>query len=97
MNEKCRNCGSQIAPVQESGFLAADGNSFLCQYCKEDEMEGIKRCSDCRDGEHENYDDDVQFVEIRDPDGSGFVKRANLCGEHREMYHSDGYYVRTVS
>lgn len=49
-------------------------------------------CSDCRDGEHDNYDDDVRFVTVRDPDQRGrFVKRAYLCSQHRQAYTDDGY------
>jgi hypothetical protein len=52
-----------------------------------------KRCADCRLGEHENYDDDIQLVVVRDPEAGRILKRANLCEEHREMYHSDGYRI----
>ena len=49
----------------------------------------MNNCSECRDGEHEDYDDDVQLVIVTDPDGKR-VKRAKLCREHREMHASDG-------
>jgi hypothetical protein len=52
-----------------------------------------KRCADCRNGEHENYDDEVQLVVVRDSEAGRIVKRANLCEEHREMYISDGYRI----
>ncbi len=52
----------------------------------------IKHCADCRDGEHENYDDDVELVIVRDPDKpSPWFKRAYMCGQHRGMYLEDGY------
>lgn len=54
-------------------------------------VQKCKRCADCRNGEHDNYDDDVKLVVIRDPDTKKLVKRAYECGEHREMYATDGY------
>lgn len=60
-------------------------------------MSGIsmttKQCADCRDGEHENYDDDVVLVTVRDPDNppGPWFKRSYMCGEHRTMYLGDGY------
>ncbi len=47
-------------------------------------------CSDCSDGEHDNYDDDIEFVCVRDENGQ-FVKRAYMCSQHRQMYREDGY------
>jgi len=53
-----------------------------------------RQCADCRDGEHDNYDDELKLVIIRDPDMPGrMVKRAYLCEHHREMYAEDGYAV----
>lgn len=55
------------------------------------------RCADCRDGEHENYDDNIQLVIVRDPDQPrGFVKRAYMCKTHREQYLDDGYTLKRV-
>lgn len=53
--------------------------------------EKIKRCADCRNGEHENYDNNIKLVYIRD--GNRICKRAYLCQEHRNMYFMDGYSV----
>jgi hypothetical protein len=53
-----------------------------------------KHCADCRDGEHENYDDDVKLVMVKAPDERQFLKRAYMCGEHRDMYEGDGYEVK---
>jgi len=54
----------------------------------------VRQCADCRDGEHENYDDDIQLVVVRDPDNRGrYVKRAWLCKLHRSIYENDGYEV----
>ena len=50
-----------------------------------------KRCADCRSGEHENYDDDVMLVVVRDPDTKKLVRRSYMCGEHRGAYLDDGY------
>lgn len=52
-----------------------------------------KRCAECRDGDHANYDNDVRLVVVRDPETKRLAKRANLCGEHRAAYRSDGYDV----
>lgn len=54
----------------------------------------VKQCADCRNGEHDNYDDKVELVFVRDPDTKKIVKRANLCMEHRIMYRDDGYEVK---
>lgn len=51
----------------------------------------IRRCCDCRDGEHDNYDDDVKLTIVREPDEKGFLKRGYLCENHRVMYEDDGY------
>ena len=55
-------------------------------------------CFECRMGEHANYDDDIQLVEIRyadEPRGK-FIKRAKMCAEHREMFADDGYDIKRV-
>lgn len=52
-----------------------------------------KQCADCRNGEHENYTNDVFLVYVRDPDTKKIIKRAYLCGEHRMMYLDDGYEI----
>jgi hypothetical protein len=54
-----------------------------------------RQCCDCRDGEHDNYDEDVRLVVVRDPDTGRILKRAYLCGDHRAMYRADGYVVST--
>ena len=51
------------------------------------------RCADCRDGEHENYDEKIELVVVRDPETKRFIKRAWLCKEHRDMYSNDGYEI----
>ncbi len=56
----------------------------------------MKRCNDCRDGDHENYDEDIQLAIITEPENGRLVKRALLCGEHREAYADDGYDVVAV-
>lgn len=65
-----------------SNILGRRGN-------KETEM----RCADCRDGEHENYDENIELVALRNPETKKFVKRAWLCKEHRKMYDEDGYEI----
>ena len=53
-----------------------------------------KQCCECRAGEHDNYDNDVQFVVVRDPDIKGFTLRGYLCGEHRTAFEDDGYVLQ---
>ena len=55
-----------------------------------------RQCCDCRDGEHENYDDDVVLVVVRDSDTGKMRKRGYICDEHREMYLVDGYSVTEI-
>ncbi len=52
----------------------------------------MNQCADCRDGEHDNYNDNVKFTIVRGEYGA-FIKRAYLCAEHRQMYMDDGYEV----
>lgn len=52
-----------------------------------------KQCAECRDGEHDNYDEKVILVTVRDTDGKLF-RRANMCESHREAYADDGYNVQ---
>lgn len=62
-----------------------------CSLCKEGVM---PRCYQCQNGDHEDYDQDVRLVIVRDPDGGDYARRGYLCGEHRELAASDGYEVR---
>jgi hypothetical protein len=55
------------------------------------------RCFECALGEHDNYDDDVRLVGIRDPDTGRLYRRARMCREHREMYAQDGYIVNEAN
>lgn len=52
-----------------------------------------KQCADCRDGEHDNYDDDVMLVYVKDPETGKMRKRSYMCESHRQMYSDDGYEV----
>lgn len=51
------------------------------------------RCTDCRDGGHENYSEKIELVTVKNPDTGKIHKRAYLCDEHQAMYQDDGYYV----
>lgn len=53
----------------------------------------MNNCSECRAGEHEDYDDDVRLVTVTDPETGKRIKRAKLCAEHREAMAGDGYDV----
>jgi hypothetical protein len=53
-----------------------------------------KRCFECRLGEHDNYDDDVRLVVVRDPETKKIVRRGYLCGDHRDCWRTDGYEVQ---
>ena len=52
-------------------------------------------CFECRDGEHENYDDLVKTTIVRNPETKRIEKIIDLCDHHREMYLQDGYIVET--
>lgn len=54
----------------------------------------IKQCADCRDGEHDNIDDDVSLARVIDPETGKMVKRAYLCGAHWTQYADDGYEMK---
>ena len=51
-----------------------------------------KRCADCRD-EGQQYNDNVQTVNLRERSTGRLERRAALCSEHREMYYFDGYRI----
>jgi hypothetical protein len=57
------------------------------------QTKALRRCAECRDGDHENYDDDVRLTTVRDPDSGRIALRAYLCGEHRAARRDDGYGV----
>lgn len=56
-------------------------------------MIGIKQCCDCRDGEHDNYDNNVKMIVVRDPETKNLIKRGYVCDEHEQMYCDDGYEI----
>ena len=53
------------------------------------------RCFECRNGEHEDFDDDVRMTLVRDPDTHKVYRRGYLCSEHRGVFESDGFIVAT--
>jgi hypothetical protein len=54
----------------------------------------MRRCADCRDGEHDNITEDVRLFRVVDPETGKMLKRAYLCSEHVSMYLDDGYEVK---
>lgn len=56
-------------------------------------MVDAARCSECRDGEHEDYAEIVGLVVVKDPDTKKIVLRAFLCRDHVAARLSDGYEV----
>ena len=53
-----------------------------------------KDCAECRDGEHENYTDDVWLCVCTCPEERPY--RAWLCADHREARADDGYTVKVL-
>jgi len=51
-----------------------------------------KRCSECKLGEHENYDNNVRLCKVYDE--GRYVKRINICATHQEAYFDNGYELR---
>lgn len=51
----------------------------------------VKQCAECRDGEHENYTDQVDFCIVRDPETGKVIRRAYLCTDHQAAFLDDGY------
>ena len=61
MCEECNGCKNGL---MDAGVCYMDLVNELTERAEEegielDDEEDIKQCSDCKDGEHENYDDDV--------------------------------------
>jgi len=52
-----------------------------------------KQCTLCLQGEHDNYDDNVVLVYVRDDETNRIIKRSYMCESHRTMYENDGYIV----
>lgn len=50
-----------------------------------------QQCCDCRNGEHNNYDDNIKLVVVKDPDTNKIVRRGYMCEHHRIAYSDDGY------
>lgn len=84
-------------PEFETAHKESGGCTYYCNECVDEIQEwyGARRCCDCRDGEHENYDDDLVLTTIKDPDTGKLVKRGYLCGSHRQIYDDDGYLLYT--
>ena len=53
-------------------------------------------CRDCANGGHNNYDEDVKLVYVRDPDTKRMIRRCYMCSDHRLMYEQDGYDVHII-
>ena len=61
---------------------------------KVDKIHITHHCADCRDGEHENYSPEVDFVTVGDPTSNVYwLKSGWMCTDHQEMYLMDGYTV----
>lgn len=53
----------------------------------------MRICKDCQNGEHDNYDENIKLVYVRDPDTKKIIRRCYMCETHQEMYCQDGYEV----
>jgi hypothetical protein len=53
----------------------------------------MKRCCECRNGEHDDYGPVVGLCVVRDPETNRIVQRGYLCAEHVESRLNDGYNV----
>lgn len=51
------------------------------------------RCCECRAGQHEDYDDEIELCVVIDPDTKKIYRRGYLCEGHRNMFLEDGYTV----
>jgi hypothetical protein len=54
----------------------------------------MKRCQECVDGEHANYDNDIEKVVVLDENHRRVKPPQYMCGEHRTMYLDDGYILQ---
>lgn len=55
---------------------------------------GKNRCFECWNGEHEDYDDNIKFVVVYDPDSNKMYQKGYICQSHIEKYLQDGYIVK---
>lgn len=53
----------------------------------------MNQCCECKAGEHDDYDNDIKQVIVKDPDTKKVIKRGKMCNEHQVMYLDDGYIV----
>jgi len=63
---------------------------------KEKGANKMRICKDCKNGEHDNYTEDVKLVYVRDPDTKKIIRRAYMCSWHRDIYEDDGYEVHII-
>ena len=52
------------------------------------------RCFECRAGEHEDIDDEIEMCKIINPDTGKMFKRGYLCSAHQDIFISDGYILK---
>lgn len=53
-----------------------------------------RRCGECKNGEHDNYDDNVLLTKLIDPTTGEHIRSGRMCDSHREMYLQDGYQMK---
>jgi len=56
----------------------------------------MRRCKDCQNGEHDNYEEDIKLVYVRDLETKKIIRHCYMCREHRTMYADDGYEVNII-
>ena len=58
----------------------------------------MKQCHFCKEGEHENYDNDIKLIVLLDPETHKRVQPPTwACSEHRQSFEDDGYKVQVRS
>ena len=55
-----------------------------------------KVCLECKEGEHDNYDDNIIKVKVIDPETGKVYRKGLMCLEHRELYLSDGFWLEKI-
>jgi hypothetical protein len=53
-----------------------------------------KHCCECRDGEHDNYTEDVRLYMVREGDTNKLVKSGYLCSDHVHCLLEDGFELK---
>jgi len=57
----------------------------------------MPNCIECKDGEHDNYTEDVKKYKVTEPDSNKQYRRGFICSDHVDILLTDGYELTRVN